>query len=141
MKKVLKNIVVVAILFAMLLALTGCGNKVIATKKDAEMNGMKCDQRIEFKFKKDKIESIEWTMKFDDEDSAKEMNKNFETMASFVSAFGSDLGLETELKDKKLIINLDPETFASVYGAEEEIEEITKKELKENLKENGYKVK
>ena len=51
------------------------------------------------------------------------------------------IGLETELKDKKVIINLDPEAFANVYGAEEEIEEITKKELKENLKENGYKVK
>lgn len=141
MKKTLKVLGIVVLVLVMLLALTGCGNKVIATK-DVDEDGVEYKQRIEYKFKGDKVENIKMTMTFKDKDTAEKMNEQLEQAMSLMSAFGGGIDIEPELKGKKIIMEIDVKEYAEMAGVDEdEIESTSKKELKEELKEQGYKVR
>ena len=75
MKKTLKLLAVVALLLIMLVGLTGCGNKIVATKESEEM-GVTYEEKLEIKLKKDKIDTVKVTMTFDDKDTAEAMKNS-----------------------------------------------------------------
>ncbi len=136
MKKSLKILLIVAFMATLLLALTGCGNKLVATKETTE-NGMTFKEKVEVSFKKDKIDKVKMTYTFDDEETAETM-KAILTMG--MSMAGDELeGLEVEQKGKKVIMKLDAKAFAEMEGASEV--DVDKDTLKEQLEEEGYKVK
>ena len=59
MKKTLKILAVVAFVLAVLFILTGCGNKLVATKNTE--NDESPSEKIEITFKKDKPDKIKAT--------------------------------------------------------------------------------
>ena len=140
MKKSLKILLLVAIMLVMVLALTGCGNKLVATKESEEtgLDGttMKYEEKIEVTFKKDKINSVKMTYKFEDEKSAESMKAMFDLVKAFG---GEELKIDVEQKGKTLVIDLDAEAYAEMAEGEEA--DMTKAELKAELEEQGYKVK
>lgn len=139
MKKTLKLLAVVALLLIMLVGLTGCGNKIVATK-DSEQDGIKYEEKLEIKLKKDKVDTIKMTMKFDDKETAEEMKTQLDYGLSMIAAFsGEDMGIEVKQSGKKITMKLNAEQFASMSGTE--IPDVSKEDLKANLEEAGYKVK
>lgn len=139
MKKTLKLLAVVAVLLVMLIALTGCGNKIVATR-ETEDGGVSYEEKLEIKLKDDKINNVKVTMTFEDKETAEKMKVQLDAAMAMITAFsGGDSGMEIKQKSKKIIIELDAEQYADMYGAE--IEEISKDELKAQLEEEGYKVK
>lgn len=134
MKKTLKIMLVVAFLSIALFALTGCGNKLVATRESEEM-GMKMKEKVEISFKNDKVNKVKMTYTFDDKDTAESM-KSLLSLGFTMS--GSSDGVEIKQSGKKVIITLDSEAYADM---ESEYEDLSKDELKEALEEDGYTVK
>lgn len=134
MKKTLKIMLVVAFLSIALFALTGCGNKLVATRESEEM-GMKMKKKVEISFKNDKVNKVKMTYTFDDKDTAESM-KSLLSLGFTMS--GSSDGVEIKQSGKKVIITLDSEAYADM---ESEYEDLSKDELKEALEEDGYTVK
>ena len=91
---------------------------------------------IEISFKKDKVNKVKMTYKFDTEENAELMAGIF-NMGMAMSE--EDMGFEVEQKGKKVVIELDAKAYAEMSG--EEVSEVSKEELKKQLKEDGYKVK
>lgn len=141
MKKTLKVLVIVALLLVMVLALTGCGNKIVATKTE-EVDGKEVEQKIEITLKKDKVDKVKMTMKFDDKETAEKYKKQLDGIMTMASAFGGEeIDLDTKVKGKKLVINLDAKEFATLSEVDVSEEKVDKDELKKSLEEDGYKVK
>lgn len=135
MKKSLKILLVVAFMATLLLALTGCGNKLVATKTTDE-DGEKVEERIEVSFKNDKVNKVKMTYTLEKEETAESMKAIF-TLG--MSMTGEKIeGFNVEQKGKKVIIEVDEKAFAEMS---EEEAGMSKKELKEELEEQGYKVK
>lgn len=135
MKKSLKILLVVAFMATLLLALTGCGNKLVATKTTDE-DGEKVEERIEVSFKNDKVNKVKMTYTFEKEETAESMKAIF-TLG--MSMAGEEIeGFNVEQKGKKVIIEVDEKAFAEMS---EEEAGMSKEELKEELEEQGYKVK
>lgn len=134
MKKTLKIMLVVAFLSIALFALTGCGNKLVATRESEEM-GMKMKEKVEISFKNDKVNKVKMTYTFDDKDTAESMKSLFSL--GFTMSGSSD-GVKIKQSGKKVIIELDGEAYADM---ESEYEDLSKDELKEELEEDGYTVK
>ncbi len=139
MKKSLKVVLLAAIMLVMMLALTGCGNKLVATKTSEEqgLDGktMKYEEKIEISFKKDKVDAVKMTYKFDNEDAAKSMKSLFDLAKAFA---GDEMKMDIEQKGKTLTMKLDAKAYAEMAGEEAT---MTKDEIKASLKEDGYKVK
>lgn len=145
MKKTLKILLFVALLATMLFALTGCGNKLVATKttETQDMNGetLKYDEQIEVSFKKDKVNKVKMTYTFDSKDQAKKYVDMYNAMIQLAKSFGGDEVSLPEAKQsgKKVVMNFDAKAYAEF--ADEDETDISKDELKETLEEEGYKVK
>lgn len=144
MKKTLKALVVIAVMLVMLVALTGCGNKIVATR-ESEQSGIKYEEKVEISLKKKKIDKVKMTMKFEDKDTAEKMKQQLDGLMSMASALGGgDMGLNIEQKGKEVMMELDAATFSSMADVDVTETELSKddiKALKESLKEEGYKVK
>ena len=136
MKKTLKILVVVAFLMAVLLGLTGCGNKLVATRESEEL-GQKVKEKIEVSFKKDKINKVKMTYTFDKKETAEQMKSLFSLGMSMSGEDSSKFDIKQS--GKKLIITLDAKAFGE-FASESEAS-MTKAELKQALEEEGYKVK
>ena len=134
MKKTLKVVLIISFMAFVLLALTGCGNKIVATREHEE-GGITIKEKVEIDFKKDEITNVKYTFEFDSEEYA-------EQMKSYIGLMFSGLGTDVEQSGKKITIELDAEVFAEIGGLDEdELTGISKKELKEQLEAEGYKVK
>ena len=140
MKKTLKILSVVAFLLVILVSLTGCGNKIVATKETTE-DGVTYKEKIEIKLKDDKVDTIKMTMTYDDKDTAEKMKEELETGISYLKMLGMETsGIEIEGKGKKVTMQLDAKTFSAMGGVEVS-EEVSKDDLKKSLEDEGYKVK
>ena len=127
MKKLLKGAILVALMLVMVVALTGCGNKLVATKTSTE-NGVEMKEKHELKFKSDKLDSIKMTYEFSDEASAA-------MMGGFMKLAFPD----TEIDGKKVTMNLSAEDYATeLVGSDED---MSKEAIKASLEEEGYTVK
>lgn len=127
MKKILKGVILVALMLVMVVALTGCGNKLVATKTSTE-NGVEMKEKHELKFKGDKLDSIKMTYEFSDEASAA-------MMGGFMKLAFPD----TEIDGKKVTMNLNAEDYASQLENSEE--DMSKAAVKASLEADGYAVK
>lgn len=139
MRKTLKFLLVAVLLLSALLLLTGCGNKIVATKETEDDELGTIQEKLEYKFKDDKVESIKMTYTFEDKETAEDAKKEFDQAMALVSAFSeTEIDFEVEQKGKKIVMELDTKTFEVMEG---KIETVDKEELKEQLEEQGYKVK
>lgn len=134
MKKTLKALLLVAFMLVTLLALTGCGDKLVATRETEEM-GMKMEEKIEVSFKDDKVNKVKMTYTFDSKEQAESMKSLF-TLGMSMS--GETTNLDIKQSGKKLTIEADAEAYAELAG---EDVDISKDELREQLEEEGYTVK
>lgn len=134
MKKTLKSLLLVSFMLVILLALTGCGDKLVATRETEEM-GMKMEEKIEVSFKDDKVNKVKMTYTFDSKEQAEAMKSLF-TLG--MSMNGETTNLDIKQKGKKLTIEADAEAYAELAG---EDVDISKDELREQLEEEGYTVK
>ncbi len=134
MKKTLKALLLVAFMLVTLLALTGCGDKLVATRETEEM-GIKMEEEIEVSFKDDKVNKVKMTYTFDSKEQAESMESLF-TLGMSMS--GETTNLDIKQSGKKLIIEADAEAYAELAG---EDVDISKDELREQLEEAGYTVK
>ena len=144
MKKTLKVLLFVALMATMLVILTGCGNKLVATKttESSDMNGnpVKYDEKIEVSFKKDKINKVKMTYTFENKDKAKEYVDQYNAMIKLAKSFGSEVSLpEMKQSGKSASMELDAKAFAEM--ASEEEAKMSKDDLKKALEADGYKVK
>ena len=135
MKKTLKVLLLVAFMAVVLLALTGCGDKLVATRESEEM-GMEVKEKIEVSFKKDKVNKIKWTYEFEDKDTAEAMSG---VLKMSMSMLDEDVDMDIKQSGKKVIMKLDAKAYAAMAGEDEM--DIDKDELEEKLEEEGYKVK
>lgn len=143
MKKTVKIAILVSIMAAMVVLLTGCGgDKLVATKTE---DGL--EQKVEVTFKNDKASEIVMTMETNSEEEAEEaadMYKGIMAMASGMAEEGGeevDLGMEVEAKGKKLIIKMNAEAFMEQYGEDVSDEELTREALEKSLEESGFTIK
>ena len=136
MKKTLKIVGLLSVMLLLVFVLTGCGNKLVATKDmTADKDGFNGKAKYEIKFDGDNIESVKMTMKFDEESEAKEYYDIMEMAKSFM---GDEVSFEVKLDGKDLIMEFDKDAFAQM---DDEFTGKTKKEIKESLEEDGWKVK
>ena len=73
MKKTLKGLLVAIFMLVILLALTGCGDKLVATRETEEA-GMSFEEKIEVSFKDDKVNKVKMIYTFDDKEIAEAMS-------------------------------------------------------------------
>lgn len=139
MNKTIKALLMVAVIIVALFALTGCGDKLVATKTTEEegLTGevVKYEEKIEIKFKDDKVNSVKMTFKFEDKEQAETMKSMFDLMAAMMD---EDLEMEVKQSGKKLTIELDAEAYSEMSGEEAN---MSKDDIKKSLEEDGYKVK
>lgn len=141
MKKTLKLLLVVALLLVVLVGLTGCGNKLVATRETTE-DGVTFKEKTEIKFKDDKMDSVKMTRTYEDKDTAKKEKEELDSSLEYMKLFGFDTsGIEITLKGKKVTMELDVDAFSAITGLEASEEKVSKDELKKTLEEEGYKVK
>ena len=144
MKKTLKIIALIAIMLVAVLALTGCGNKLVATKDvEGTSSEPKHSEKIEISFKKDKVNKVKMIYTFDNKDDAKKFVDSYNALIALASAFTSGdekISLPTiEQKGKKTTIEIDAKMYAEMSGETEA--GMTKEEVKASLEKQGYKVK
>ena len=135
MSKTLKILAVVAFLLVALFVLTGCGDKLVATKVTEE-SGMKVQEKIEVSFKNDKVDKVKMTMTFDNKETAEAMKSLF-TLGLSMSE--EDIKMDVKQSGKSLIVTFDAKAYAE-YAGESDVN-MTKAEMKKALEEEGYKVK
>ena len=139
MKKTLKALALALVMGILVISLTGCGsNKLVATKttEDPMMGNYK--EQITMTFKNDKVETIEMSMEFDNEETAQGMYGIF-SLGMSMDEEGQLDGMDVKQDGKKLVITMDAKAYAESEGASDE--EMTKEALKKALEEDGYTVK
>ena len=144
MKKTFKIIALIAIMLVAVLALTGCGNKLVATKDvEATSTAPKHSEKVEISFKNDKVNKVKMTYTFDNKDDAKKFVDSYNAILSLANAFASgDEGISLptmEQKGKKAIMEMDAKMYSEMGGETEG--SMTKDEVKASLEDVGYKVK
>ena len=140
MKKALKSVSLLLIIGMVLVLLTGCGgDKLIATKttEDDSMGLGKYEEKIEVKFKDDKVSEVTMTAEFEKEEAAKSMAALFNLGSSMAEEEME--GFKVEQKGKKVIMKVDAKTFAKQEDLSDE--DMTKEAIKKSLEEDGYTVK
>lgn len=140
MKKALKSVALLLIIGMVLVLLTGCGgDKLIATKttEDDSMGLGKYEEKIEVKFKDDKVSEVTMTAEFEKEEAAKSMAALFNLGSSMAEEEME--GFKVEQKGKKVIMKVDAKTFAKQEDLSDE--DMTKEAIKKSLEEDGYTVK
>ena len=128
MKKVVKILILLSIITLAIVILTGCGNKLVATRSS---DGV--DEKIEIKFKGDTISEVKMTYVFSDSEDAEFMYKLY----SGAYTEKTD-GFDTQKKGNKVIIKMSKEIFASAQG---ENPDASKEEIRKTFEAAGYEVK
>ena len=135
----IKSVALLLIMAIALVLLTGCGgNKLVATKTTEDGTIGKYKEEMTVTFKDDKVNEIEMSMEFDDEEKAKAMYSLYNVGAS-MSDDESLKGMKVEQKGKKLVIKMDAKAYAESAGVSEDA--MTKDALKSALEAQGYEVK
>lgn len=132
MKNIRKSIILVAMLAAILLALTGCGSKKLVATKSTDQYGVKYEETMEVSFKNNEANEIVWTFEFDDETFAEQYAKVYDS-------FTSDDGFKIERDGKKVTLTLDSEAFAKLQNGSKS--DNSREAVKKSLEDEGYTVK
>lgn len=135
MKKIFKHLILITILICTIILLTGCGNRLIATK-ETEDNGMKVKIEYDMKFKKDIVDTIKMTSTYENEEDAETIYKSYEFINSFAENEEEKINVQKE--ENKIIITLTSKQFQEL---EEEEIGLTKDEIKKSLEKEGFQIK
>ena len=130
MKKTIKQFILILIMFFLVLTLSGCGNKLIATKKE---DGTTI--KYEIKFNKNKVSNVKMTAEYESQEYADEEYQTFELINSLASSEEDKLKFKKE--GKTVIMVLTGSQYAAIGGTEE----LTKEKIKQTLEEEGFTVK
>ena len=87
----------------LLLVLTGCGKKQVVCTAKVDEGGQKFEGKIVGTLKDDKIDSVSVSMKFDDEETAKQMCSLFELANSFAEK--EEDKVDFKCKGKEITLN------------------------------------
>ncbi len=145
MKKAIKISAILAIIAMLMLALTGCGkdesknkssnnDNLVATKSGEDSFFGKYEETVEISFKDNKADKIVMTRELEDEEKAESISSVFEYLDE------SEMeGMKVERDGKKIIITLEPKTFAEQESLNDE--DLSRDSLKKELEEDGYEIK
>ena len=145
MKKAIKISAILAIIAMLMLALTGCGkdesknkssnnDNLVATKNGEDSFFGKYEETVEISFKDNKADKIVMTRELEDEEKAESISSVFEYLDE------SEMeGMKVERDGKKIIITLEPKTFAEQESLNDE--DLSRDSLKKELEEDGYEIK
>ena len=133
MKKTLKGLLVAIFMLVILLALTGCGDKLVATRETEEA-GMSFEEKIEVSFKDDKVNKVKRIYTFDDKEIAEAMSGVLK-----MGVASEEMNVDVKRSGKKVTMTLDAAAYAEM--ANEDEMNMNKEELREMLEEQGYTVK
>ena len=133
MKKAIKISAILAIIVMLMLALTGCGkdesknkssnnDNLVATKSGEDSFFGKYEETVEISFKDNKADKIVMTRELEEYLDESEME-----------------GMKVERDGKKIIITLEPKTFAEQESLNDE--DLSRDSLKKELEEDGYEIK
>lgn len=145
MKKTLKILVLVVTMLLVVLALTGCGNKLVATKEnEANETTPKYKEELEMTFKNDKINKVKMTCTFETNEDAKKFVDDYNSILALYKALAEDSDdfnlPELKQSGKKAVMEVDAETYEKLSDGEGNTN-MTKEEVKKQLEEQGYTVK
>lgn len=130
---VLKIVAILLVILAVILIINN-SNKLTATRT-VEEDGTKYEVKMEVKFKNGEANSAKATLTFESEDEAKKTKEQLDQVKELGESFsGEEMNFEYEQKGKKIIMNVDSELISNSEGPK------TKKEMKEALEEQGFKV-
>ena len=145
MKKAIKISAILVIIAMLMLALTGCGkdesknkssnnDNLVATKSGEDSFFGKYEETVEISFKDNKADKIVMTRELEDEEKAESISSVFEYLDE------SEMeGMKVERDGKKIIITLEPKTFAEQESLNDE--DLSRDSLKKELEEDGYEIK
>lgn len=129
MKKSLKILSIALLCGMMLIALTGCGNKIIATKEAEDfVTESTYEETLEISFKGDKVSKAKMTMEFEKKEAAT-------AYYAILSLEELEEDYDVKQKGKKVIVTISGET------AEDQYEDMSKEEIIEQLEDDDYEVK
>ena len=149
MKKVAKSFLFVMMMIIMVCALTGCGDEknnkksdssdskkissdvLIATKSEEGSAMGTYNETIEITFKDGKANSVTETMEFEDEKTAEYVGSLMQITANSLD------GMEFSQEGMKITIKMNPETFISGLGVEDD---LSREAIEKNLENNGFKI-
>ena len=97
----------------LLLVLTGCGKKQVVCSAKVDEGGQKYEAKITGTLKDDKIDSVSVSMKFDDEETAKQMCSLFELANNFAEK--EEDKVDFKCKGKEITLN----SFDALFDAED----------------------
>ena len=138
MKKAIKISAILAIIAMLMLALTGCGkdesknkssnnDNLVATKSGEDSFFGKYEETVEISFKDNKADKIVMTRELEDEEKAESISSVFEYLDE------SEMeGMKVERDGKKIIITLEPKTFAEQESLNDE--DLSRDSLKKDKK-------
>lgn len=139
MKKTIKALVLALVIGLVVISLTGCGgNKLVATKETEDQMMGNYKEEIVITFKNDKVETMEMSMEFEDEETAQGMY-GLLSLGMSMSEDSELEGMEVKQDGKKIIMIMDAAAYAASEGASDE--DMTKDAIKAALEEDGYTVK
>mgnify|MGYP004479203977 FL=1 len=133
MKKTAKSLLLVMVMAVLLLGLTGCGEnkKLVATKEDEDSTFGKYKETIEITFKDKKADKIVMTRELEDD--------KISEFKDYIDYLNTDDSVKYEIDGNKLIITMDAKAYAESEDVSDE--DLSRKSLKEELEDDGYKVK
>lgn len=140
MKKLVRNILLISLIMAAFIGLTGCtkkSNKITATMTKYYDNNEEVLSTIEITFKKNIADKFKMTIEFANEESAKEHLKIYETF-----------GLDTNNEDLKItrngkivVYDMSANYFSEIMNHNEKDVSLTKESITKWLTEAGYTIK
>ena len=140
MKKSLRNILLVLLIMATFIGLTGCkkdSEKITATMTKYYDNNEEVLNTIEITFTKNTADKFKMTFEFKNEESAKEHLRIYETLGLDIN----NEDLKITRNGKIVVYDMSVNYFSEMMNHNEKDISLTKESITEWLKEAGYTIK
>ena len=140
MKKSLRNILLVSLIMATFIGLTGCkkdSEKITATMTKYYDNNEEVLNTIEITFTKNTADKFKMTFEFKNEESAKEHLRIYETLGLDIN----NEDLKITRNGKIVVYDMSANYFREMMNHNEKDISLTKESITEWLKEAGYTIK
>lgn len=140
MKKSLRNILLVSLIMATFIVLTGCkkdSEKITATMTKYYDNNEEVLNTIEITFTKNTADKFKMTFEFKNEESAKEHLRIYETLGLDIN----NEDLKITRNGKIVVYDMSANYFSEMMNHNEKDISLTKESITEWLKEAGYTIK
>ena len=131
MKNIVKIIAYLILIIMIAVLVSGCESKdLVATKINEDNNVGKYEENIEIKFKDKKAEEVKIVFKLETEESAYNLYNLYKLFVK------DEININNE--EKSVTVKMNAETY---FKKEKKDIDLSRKEIKKYLIEQGYKVK